>query len=125
MKHSKLLVSVFIIFLATASFTFTGKPVLKPEVSDKYEGLVILEIKNLDDATYLAIQTSLNNENNSNLEYGCAENNIIIVKFLNSNFSEEVDNAKLIENQIRESIGKREVIIIKVTVRSFSGTSKC
>lgn len=125
MKHIKLLVSVFIIFLVTISFRFTEKPILKSEVSDKYEGLVILEIKNLDDATYLAIQTSLNNENNFNLEYGCAENDIIVVKFLNSNFSEEVDNAKLIENQIRESIGKREVVTIKVTVRSFSGTSKC
>ena len=81
-KNIITILSAFLILLsvpAIANDSNSNTSISKPA---KYEGLVILEIENLDDVTYIEIQKALEKENNSNL-------NMVVFKtaYLSLNFS--------------------------------------
>ena len=120
---SKIIIIAALISLFTTLSTYITHANVGPV--DTYQGLVILEIEDLTDDAYLEIQKKLSGQMNYNLEYGCVENGIIVVKFLDSKFSGEADNAKMIENQIRSSIDRQAVKRIFVKVRAYNNASKC
>ena len=125
MKNHKLLIFVFTIFIFSSLMAIDKNNSKSTIASDKYEGLVIISINNLDSETYIEIQKELGKENNSNLEYGCVENGILVIKFFNSHFSTNADNSKMIQNQISKSVGKKEFKVILVKVNTYSGSTKC
>ncbi len=122
MKY-KVLVLLPLLALSISSWSLLGDD--NYQETEKYDGLVILQIEEMDDAIHAKMQEAISADPNINLEYVCVESGVVVVKFANSTMAEKVDNEMLVRRKFQGCVPPNGMKTILVDVYVRIGISKC
>ena len=119
----KVLVLLPLLVLSFSSWSLSGAE--NYQGSEKYDGMVILQVEEMDDAIHAKMQAAISADPNINLEYVCVESGIVVVKFANSTLPEKVDNEMLVRRKFQGCVPANGMKTILVDMYVSMSVSKC